>query len=143
MSLAAKHLRKQMMEENDTLQDDDVIDVTVSFDGTWSKRGFSANHGVGVVISMDTGEILDRVSLSKVCGSCLNRSQWDHDSQEYKDWYATHIDMCAKNYDGSSPSMETEAAKILWKRSVEKHKLRYRFMVCDGDSKAFHAVEKV
>lgn len=33
--------------------------------------------------------------------------------------------------------MEKEAARILWSRSVEKHKFRYNDMVCDGDSKAY------
>ena len=35
------------------------VDVAVSFHGTWSKRGFTANFGIGFVISMDTGEVLD------------------------------------------------------------------------------------
>ena len=46
-------------------KDDTEIDVAVSFDGTWSKRGFTANYGVGIVISADTGEVLDYVVLSK------------------------------------------------------------------------------
>ncbi|CAB4043696.1 Hypothetical predicted protein, partial [Paramuricea clavata] len=96
------------------LQKDDaeILDVAVSFDGTWSKRGFTANYGVGIVISADTGEVLDYVVLSK----------------------------CQKNYNGSSPAMEKEAARILWSRSVEKHKFRYIDMVCDGDSKAYGEV---
>jgi hypothetical protein len=85
--------------------------------------------------------VLDRVSLSKVCGSCGNRSSWDKESDEYKLWYESHKETCAKNYNGSSPSVETAAAVIIWNQSIAKHNLRYRYMVCDGDSKAFHAVE--
>lgn len=35
------------------------LPVSVSFDGTWAKRGFTSNHGVGFVISTDTGKVLD------------------------------------------------------------------------------------
>lgn len=34
-------------EEND----DTVVNIPISFDGTWSKRGYTANHGIGFVIS--------------------------------------------------------------------------------------------
>ena len=37
--------------------------------------------------------------------------------------------------------MEMEGAKILWKRSLDRHNIRYRWMVSDGDSMAFSAVE--
>lgn len=37
--------------------------------------------------------------------------------------------------------MEAEGATVLWNRSVELHKMRYKWMVSDGDSKAFSAVE--
>ncbi|CAB4012625.1 Hypothetical predicted protein [Paramuricea clavata] len=36
-----------------------VVEIAVSYDGTWSKRGYTANFGVGFVIAVDTGEILD------------------------------------------------------------------------------------
>jgi hypothetical protein len=32
--------------------------------------------------------------------------------------------------------MEAEAAQVIWNRSIEKHNMRYKFMVSDGDSKA-------
>ena len=38
---------------------------------------------------------------------------------------------------GSSGSMEVEAAKVIWKRSVERYKLRYTTIVSDGDAKTF------
>lgn len=34
-----------------------------------------------------------------------------------------------------------QGAATLWKRSIELHNLRYRWMVSDGDSKAFDSVE--
>ena len=45
--------------ENPDLTEDNVIEIAVSLDGTWLKRGFTANFGVGFVISVDTGQLLD------------------------------------------------------------------------------------
>ena len=37
--------------------------------------------------------------------------------------------------------MEAEGAKTVWNRSIEKHNIRYKWMVNDGDSKVFSAVK--
>ncbi|CAB4031013.1 Hypothetical predicted protein [Paramuricea clavata] len=126
------------------LQKDDaeILDVAVSFDGTWSKRGFTANYGVGIVISADTGEVLDYVVLSKVCELCKATEKHKSNPEKYQEWKDAHAasGLCQKNYNGSSPAMEKEAARILWSRSVDKHKFRHIDMVCDGDSKAYGEV---
>ena len=65
----------------------DVIDVTVTCDGTWSKRGFTALYGVSVVMSWDSGQVLDAVALSKQCTVCKQKES-TMEEQEYLDWYA-------------------------------------------------------
>ena len=45
-------------------KDEEFTSVPVSFDGTWAKRGFTSNHGVGFVISADTGKVLDYAVVS-------------------------------------------------------------------------------
>ena len=40
---------------SDMLDDAGVIDITVSYDGTWQKTGFTTDHGVGVAIEVQTG----------------------------------------------------------------------------------------
>ena len=47
-----------------------------------------------------------------------------------------------KKYDGSCGNMEVSIAQELWKRSVV-FKMRYKYMVCDGDSKACNSVSDV
>ncbi|CAB4013832.1 Hypothetical predicted protein [Paramuricea clavata] len=37
----------------------DIAENATSYDGTWSKRGYTANFVVGFVISVETGEVLD------------------------------------------------------------------------------------
>ncbi|XP_072169249.1 uncharacterized protein [Diadema setosum] len=140
-SEAVQELREAIMEEDPTLTEDSVIDVSVSFDGTWHKRGYTSNVGVGVVISIDTGKVLDSVVKCKYCKECSRREGVDRDSVEYKEWWEGHKDSCTLNHKGSSNSMECEAAGILWGRSISKHKLRYRYMIGDGDSKAYNMVK--
>ena len=37
----------------------EVVDIAVTCDGTWSKRGFTAAYGVVVVISWESRQVLD------------------------------------------------------------------------------------
>ncbi|XP_072163439.1 uncharacterized protein [Diadema setosum] len=142
MAEAGQRVREMVVAENPELEEEEVLDVAVSYDGTWHKRGFVSNHGVGVVISMDSGEVLDREVLSKVCRECKLKEGWDRDTEEYRNWWEGHKDNCLGGHKGSSGKMEVDAAVAIWGRSVDKHRLRYKYMVSDGDSKAFKAVEE-
>ena len=62
-------------------------------------------------------------------------------SEEEQNTLATNE--CDINFTGSSPAMEAEGAKTVWNRSIEKHNIRYKWMVNDGDSKVFSAVKAV
>ena len=42
------------------------------------------------------------------------------------------------NFRGSLPAM---GGTVLWGRSIKRHNIRYRWIVCNGDSKVFNAVE--
>ena len=141
MTEAATHLRDLAREKDPSIGPDDIVDVAVSYDGTWHKRGHTSNHGVGVVISVDTGEVLDREVLSKVCKQCNARKGWDREGEKYKKWKAGHV--CYGGHEGSSGGMEAEAAKIMWSRAISKHKLRYKYMLSDGDSSSFKSVEGI
>ncbi len=118
--------------------------MTVSFDGTWAKRGFTSLFGVFFVMSVDTGEVLDYHIYSKFCQKCSKKKNACKDNiEEFEAWKVQHIanGQCDINFEGSSPAMEAEAAQVLWSRSIEKQNMRYRYMVSDGDSKAFSSVE--
>ncbi|KAJ8032104.1 hypothetical protein HOLleu_25526 [Holothuria leucospilota] len=124
---------------NGVEDNESIVDLPVSFDGTWAKRGYTSNFGVGVVISADTGEVLDREVLSKICAECTAHSGLGREELEL--WWEGHQHYCQINYSGSSPAMETAAAKIIWERSISKYNVRYRSMISDGDSKAFNQVQ--
>ena len=136
-------IREKVLEDNQEIDEGQPVDITVSLDGTWAKRGFTSLNGVVFVISVDIGEVLDYHVLSKSCQKCaLKRSKCD-DDDEFEQWRIEHeaLNNCDINFDGSSPAMEAEGAKNVWNRSLSAHNQRYRWMTCDGDSKAFSSVE--
>ena len=140
LAKARMHVHELYREENPDLTEDDVIEIAVSFDGTWSKRGFTANFGVGFVISVDTGQVLDYGFASKFCHHCSRKKeQFGESSEEFRTWYATHSSNCTENHTGSSGAMEKDIARRLWSNSLAFN-LRYKYMVCDGDSKAYNNV---
>ncbi|XP_041473006.1 uncharacterized protein LOC121422184 [Lytechinus variegatus] len=143
MKMAAECLRRRAMDKDPSIKEDDFVEVAVSYDGTWHRRGHTSNHGVGVVISIDTGEVLDTEVLSKTCKQCEYRKGWDKSSDKYKAWEASHKDVCLGIHKGSSGKMEVDAAVKIWGRSEDKYKLRYKYMLSDGDSAAYKAVKDI
>ena len=141
MRKAGERLRQHILDENPDKDENNTVDAAVSFDGTWAKRGFTSLTGVVFVISVDTGEILDYYVLSKSCQKCALKKSKGLSDEEFEEWLLEHE--CDINFAGSSPAMELEGAVVLWERSVERHNLRYKWMVSDGDSKAFNSVENV
>ena len=140
LSKARAFVHQLHRKNNPDLTEDDVIEIGVSFDGTRSKRGFTANFGVGFVISVDSGEVLDYGFSSKIFAQCSRKkSKLDEDSEEFQTWYASHKASCTENHTASSGAMEKEIAKRIWNNSL-KYNLHYKYMVCDGDSKAYNNV---
>ena len=118
---------------------DGILDISVSFDGSWQKRGHCSHNGMAAVIDLLTGVVIDTEVLSNYCPKC---KQMEDDRNIDNVWREKHLQNCPKNFDGSSNAMEAECAVRLWSRSVEKFNLRYITMLCDGDSKSFDAVKQ-
>ena len=119
----------------------DPLSLTVSFDGSWMKRGHTSMYGVAAVIDVLTGLVVDYIVLSKFCHACTRKKvELGDTSKAYQEWYTNHKEECAINYEGSSNAMEPEAARRLWSRSEYKLGLRYTGFLSDGDSKAYNAV---
>jgi len=114
--------------------DQSILDIAMSYDGAWQRRGFSSHNGVGVVIDLLTGLPIEFEVLSNYCSKCEAKSDSD------QDWKEKHKVSCSRNYEGASGSMDVECALRIWKRSIEEHSLRYTTMLSDGDSKAYGAV---
>lgn len=115
-----------------------VGNIDVVFDGSWMTRGRSSHIGVGCIVELYSGLVIDHVVFSNFCLGCALGPQSDEEG--YSDWYATHI--CQRNIDCNAGRMEVEAALTMFQRSLSKHGLRYTTVLSDGDSRTFHALSE-
>ena len=113
-----------------------ILNIAVSFDGSWQKRGFTSHNGIAAVIDLLTGLPIDFEVLSNFCIKC----KAVEGQQEDLEWKKRNEPNCPKNFEGTAGAMEVACAKKLWSRSIEKHNFRYATILSDGDSKAFDAV---
>ncbi|KAK8748456.1 hypothetical protein OTU49_016156, partial [Cherax quadricarinatus] len=120
-----------------------VLDIDVTYDGTWHTRGHNSNFGIGVAIDALTKLVVDYQVLCKycfICSSLKNRLKKKRLAMEkYEQLKQSHESKCTKNFSGSSGKMEVEAALIIWQRS-QKMKLRYKTIVSDGDSATYKGI---
>ena len=80
--------------------------ITVSFDGSWHKRGHTSSYGVAAVIDIYTGLVVDYMVLSKYCHACsMKKAELGPDSQLFHEWYESHKD-CA---------LITQAPQMEWR----------------------------
>ncbi|GFU99766.1 uncharacterized protein TNCV_1918781 [Trichonephila clavipes] len=71
LEVARNIVTKQHLDLNDEEKKEmGVLDITVSFDGSWQKRGYKSLYGIGVVIDLLTGLVIDYEILSKYCTEC-------------------------------------------------------------------------
>ena len=86
-----EQVRKHYLALDSTLNEDSIIDYTVSYDGTWQKRGFSSLYGSGIVIELYTELVVDYEIISKFCYACVNKKKtMDENSVEFKKWLCDH-----------------------------------------------------
>ncbi|GFY36369.1 uncharacterized protein TNCV_3450721 [Trichonephila clavipes] len=97
-----------------------IIDIYVTFDGTWLTRGHSSQIRVVCVIDLLTGFVMDFEIMSKRCIECEHaKSGMGENSVEFHVWYEGHISSCTIKHVGSSCAMEQEVALKLWQRSED------------------------
>ena len=53
----------------------DILDLTVSLDGTWKKRGHHSMYGIVFLIEADSGYCLDFETMSKRCELCEGKER--------------------------------------------------------------------
>lgn len=117
---------------------DNPGNIAVSYDGSWMTRGHTSHIGVGTVIELFTGLVLDYVVLSNFCAGCERAP--DKNDPAYQSWTESHV--CQKNTDKKAGEMEVQAALILFERSLAKYGLRYTTILCDGDCRTYLALSE-
>ena len=140
LARAASAIKAAYQDTDADVDIDDIVDIDCSFDGTWQKCGFMSLYGVGVVMDVLTGLVVDYEVLSLYCHTCvINKAR--KPPEEFRLWKQGHEARreCSINHEGSSMAMEKVAAERLRSRSEERG-FHYRSMLSDRDSVAFKAV---
>nr|XP_053633108.1 uncharacterized protein LOC128689062 [Cherax quadricarinatus] len=123
-----------------------ILDIDVTYDGTWQTRGHHSNIGIGVAIDALTKLVVDYQVFSKYCNMCIfMENSWKKKkvtNEKYEEFRKRHELECNINYTGTSAKMESEAAVMMWQRSLENN-LRYKSIVSDGDSNTYKAIVDV
>ena len=90
--------------------DQGVLDIAVSYDGTGQKRGHSCHNGIGCAIELLSGLPIDYEVLSNFCLKCKITSEDPSATDERK---AAHAENCPRNFTGTANAMEVEAVEII------------------------------
>ena len=110
----AAELRKNMPE-------DQVLDITVTCDGTLARREFQSLYGIVVVVSWKSGKVLDVEVLSKHYQTCATHHEMNTSSEEILDLWEDNQASCEVNYCGSSSMMESTGALAIWQRCEQEY----------------------
>ena len=114
---------------------DGVPAISVVVDAGWSKRShkhsFNANSGVGVIFGATTKKLLHLGVRNKYCSICSVASRKGVEPRQHE---------CFRNWSGSSCAMEADIITEGFRKSEAIHRLRYLYLVGDGDSSVFHSV---
>ena len=133
MNAAATEVRKV---DGGQVTADEVVNTTISTDGTWQKRGFSSRNGVITIIANSIGKYIDYRVKSKTCKAC---SYWKGKSGAKSEKFR-RIHKCPLDHTKSSGVMEADGVLECFLSSVIKRQLRYLTYIGDGDTKSYQNV---
>ena len=97
----------------------EIVDIRVTCDGTWSRRGHQAKYGIVIVTSWENGLVLDTEVLGKFCYE-MQRKTWTlHLMSPLTGGKNTRV-IAARTSMGHQGVWRRRE-----QRSIEKYKLRY------------------
>lgn len=122
-------------EKKKTLEAENRGDIlTVSGDGSWSKRGFTSRMGIVSVIGKYTNKILDVAVKSSFCKAC---AFWkgQEGTPEYEAWFETHgsawlVQLKKGKKEIEDKAMESEPEKQGSRSSTPKTKKKIKQKNC-------------
>ena len=71
---AAKTVRRVYSDIDSSIEADDTIDLTVIYDGSWMTHGHKSQYGIGCVIEVMTGRVIDLQVMLLYCQRCAYAS---------------------------------------------------------------------
>ncbi|PRD23563.1 UNVERIFIED_CONTAM: hypothetical protein NCL1_46021 [Trichonephila clavipes] len=91
-------VRKNIRDAYGSKNDKDIVDIGVSYDGSWLTRGHTSNIGVGCAIDLLSGFVIDYEVMSKRYRECEHtKFAFEEDSAEFRIWYEGHQDVCSQH----------------------------------------------
>lgn len=134
-----KVVKEEIAEASKAQNVTESSELSVSGDGTWHKHGYTSLYGVFSIIVHYNGKAVDIIVKSSYCKIC---EYWKSktNTAEFEEWYAMHKNSCSANHDGSAGKMEIDAIVEIFKRSQEKHAVKYVNYIGDGDSKTYKGI---
>lgn len=108
------------------IEEEEVVEVGVSYDMGWRKRGksYDLSSGVGTVVGLKTGKVVNYATRNTMCRVCKEASNNNKEPAPHD---------CRQNHQGSSKSMESNVAVELFSGAVEQG-VSYATYVGDDDS---------
>lgn len=135
MVAAGKEEKEFAIKNNSYFQD--VPAITVIGDGGWSKRShkhsYNAKSGVAVIIGQHTKKLLFLGIRNKYCSVCSIAENAGKEIPTHK---------CYRNWDASSPAMESDILVEGFNQAEQTHGVRYMYLVGDGDSSVLSSIHQ-
>ena len=118
-----KELTKQ---DNGKAVESEEVDIAVSYDMSWRKRGksFDSSSGMGSVIGLNTKKVISYGVRNQDCRTCKNSESCQKSPKAHD---------CRRNHTGSSKSMESSVAVQLFNEAPLQG-MRFSTYVGDEDS---------
>lgn len=104
----------------------EIVDVAVSYDMSWRKRGkaYDSSSGMGSAIGLKTEKVIAYATRNLQCRTC-------EQAEESQSSVTTHD--CRRNYEGSSKSMDSNVAIQMFNEAPLQG-MRFSTYVGDEDS---------
>ena len=81
--VAGEEMRRKVLTDSPDLASlSGPVDIEVSVDGTWQRRGYSSLYGVVLAIAAASGKVVDFAVKSRICISCQHHAKLDPNCDE-------------------------------------------------------------
>ena len=89
-------VRRVYRDIDSSIGHDNTINLTVSYDGSWMTRGHKSRYGIGCVVEVITGLVIDLQVMSLYCQRCAFAStrHGGRHTAAFKEWYVTQQPEC-------------------------------------------------
>jgi len=128
--ICCKNAIQEEMKQNEK-EERPILNLTVSGDGSWKKRGFSSLFVVTTLIAYYTGKVIDLVVKNSCCQTCIYFKNHQNDEN-----YEIHKKDCPINHSGFSGKMEVDSMLEMFRRSEELYGVKYNNYI--GDAKTIN-----